>query len=138
MESKAIPDQSITASSFSPPFDARPADWFAPYKGRLRGPTPAWCAHKDQTNTNQWLQIDLGMEMKVTGVASQGQYVRGVKTYYIKYSLDNSTWSTYQESSSNKVTTYTTSWNCKYLKCKLDRGVKSHTVNHNIHVFFCK
>ena len=101
--SSTIPNNQMSASSWAT-LDS--ATTFEPWRGRL-GYTPrCWCAHKDHQDKNQWLQIDFGNFKKITGVTTQGQWRRWVKTYYILYSLDNSTWRTYQENGANEVYKY--------------------------------
>ena len=76
----------MTASS---QWDANHAAWLArlhrPRRGRFMG---AWSSrHK---NHNQWLQIDMGRSMKVTGIATQGRQDadQWVTAYYIYVSSD--------------------------------------------------
>ena len=96
MENGAIPDRNIKASSVYPSrmmiHDAA--------NGRLRfekiGRAGAWCvATNDQ---NQWLQVDLGTEMMISGVATQGRQAinQWVKSYSLSYSLDGRTFYSYQ------------------------------------------
>ncbi|KAK3746636.1 hypothetical protein QZH41_012843, partial [Actinostola sp. cb2023] len=93
IESKEIPDNQITASTY---FDSN----HAPHMGRLNYPfgAHAWCAaNKD---TNQWLKFDLGYTMLVTGIVTQSKgygYPQWVTTYKISYSLDNSNWAYYRD-----------------------------------------
>ena len=65
----------------------------APFLGRLhrakRGRyVGAWCARHN--NHNQWLQVDLGRTMKITGIATQGRQDadQWVTAYWVLYSLD--------------------------------------------------
>ncbi|KAI8514743.1 hypothetical protein Bbelb_073340 [Branchiostoma belcheri] len=94
MESGAIPDDSITASS----------TWddagHEPYRGRLNGVTGvgAWAAG---TNTiGEWLQVDLGEMKTVTGTIIQGRYNydQWVTSYKLEYSVDGLSWITYASS----------------------------------------
>ncbi|XP_078666819.1 lactadherin-like [Branchiostoma floridae x Branchiostoma belcheri] len=93
MESGAIPDASITASSF----------WSTahePYRGRLNGVAGvgAWAA---RTNTiGEWLQVDLGEMKTVTGTISQGRSSQDqwVTSYKLQYSVDGVSWTTYASS----------------------------------------
>ena len=79
MEDRRIPDSRITVSSFHPCYNARlnrPADW---------GTTGAWSAGAN--NLAQWIQVDLGMAKKVSGVVLQGredgdQWVTHYKVQY--------------------------------------------------------
>ncbi|XP_078696172.1 uncharacterized protein LOC144924635 isoform X2 [Branchiostoma floridae x Branchiostoma belcheri] len=90
MESGAILDDSITASSFwDKNFDA--------YRGRLNGVAGAgaWAA---ETNTiGEWLQVDLGEKKRVTGTIIQGRYRnhdQWVTSYKLQYSVDGRRWVT--------------------------------------------
>lgn len=81
-----IKNSAMTASS---QWDANHAAWLArlhrPRRGRFMG---AWSSrHK---NHNQWLQIDMGRSMKVTGIATQGRQDadQWVTAYYIYVSSD--------------------------------------------------
>ncbi|XP_066275207.1 uncharacterized protein [Branchiostoma lanceolatum] len=87
MESGAVPDSHITASSTHP--------HCATNKARLHA-AGAWCANSP-LNTNQWLQVDVGAETTVTGVITQGRPVgnQWVKSYKLRFSRDGTTWSTY-------------------------------------------
>ncbi|XP_078665994.1 lactadherin-like [Branchiostoma floridae x Branchiostoma belcheri] len=92
MESGAIPDASITASSIS--------DGFEPYHCRLNGVAGvgAWAA---RTNTiGEWLQVDLGEMKTVTGTIIQGRSSadQWVTSYKLQYSLDGLNWITYASS----------------------------------------
>ncbi|XP_078576597.1 retinoschisin-like isoform X2 [Branchiostoma floridae x Branchiostoma japonicum] len=98
MESGAIPDGYITASSTHP--------HGALSKARLHsqessdrsqtGWAGAWCA-KDPLTTNHWLQIDVGAETTVTGVITQGRsdVSQWVTSYKLRFSRDGTEWSTY-------------------------------------------
>ena len=58
-------------------------------------------------NRNQWLQVDLGRSMKVTGIATQGHGTTHwwVTQYLVLHSQDGIAFATYREWSSHKVTT---------------------------------
>ena len=66
IESKEIPDNQITASSYY-------SSNHAPRMGRLNYPlgAHAWCA--TSIDTNQWLKFDLGHTMLVTGIVTQSK-----------------------------------------------------------------
>ncbi|XP_066294614.1 lactadherin-like [Branchiostoma lanceolatum] len=89
MESGAIPDDSITASSF------HSAD-LVPYNGRLNGVAGggAWMAISN--TIGQWLQVDLGEMKRVTGTIIQGRRntEQRVTSYKLQYSTDRITWTT--------------------------------------------
>jgi hypothetical protein len=91
-----IPDSSFTATTF---FDNR----YVPSNGRLNSATHGW---GPKTNAqNDHLQIDLGLPYIICAIATQGSNINAewVKTYKISVSLDNSNWTTYQESGADKV-----------------------------------
>ncbi|CAH1256881.1 MFGE8 [Branchiostoma lanceolatum] len=89
MESGAIPDSHITAST------TYPNPVCATNKARLHS-AGAWCANHP-VNTNQWLQVDVGAETTVAGVITQGRPVgnQWVTSYKLRFSRDGTTWSTY-------------------------------------------
>ncbi|XP_019636532.1 PREDICTED: uncharacterized protein LOC109479099, partial [Branchiostoma belcheri] len=104
MESGAIPDDSITASSV--------LTYVQPYFGRLKGTAGVggWAsAGQDRT---QWLQVDLGVIKRVTGIVTQGAFqpvhdqYSWVTSYKLQYSGDGTFWTTYANSDgSDKVFT---------------------------------
>ncbi|XP_048577077.1 lactadherin [Nematostella vectensis] len=102
MESLAISDSAITASSFLEPS-------YEPYYARLNSPRGAvgrgWVP--SHNTAGGFLQIDLGRLVVVTRVATQGRrdYPQWVKTYKIKYSIDFTTWQAFQENGGEKVFT---------------------------------
>ncbi|KAK3753251.1 hypothetical protein QZH41_004465 [Actinostola sp. cb2023] len=94
MESKAIPDARITASSF---YDSN----HAPQQGRLNfqpygSKQGSWAARN--AKAGEWLQADLGKVTKVTGVATQGRSRSNqwVVSYRLQYSLDGKTFKDYE------------------------------------------
>ena len=112
MESGAISDSQISASSqFSSNHAAR--------QGRLnyketRFNSGAWAAGAN--NLNQWLQIDLGQQTKVTRVATQGRnrspswpkfpHLQFVTRYKLQYSNDGENFQCYSEpGGTDKVST---------------------------------
>ena len=97
MEDLRIPDNRISASSYK---SSNPEDFFAPRKARLNL-APGWCAGTE--NKQQWLQIDLAKPVVFGKVATQGNYKRWIKTYYVNHSLDNITWNRYSENGADKV-----------------------------------
>ncbi|KAI8486110.1 Retinoschisin [Branchiostoma belcheri] len=96
MESGAIPDDSITASStYTYALGAN-----KPYYGRLNGVAGrgAW---ESKTNTiGEWLQVDLGKKKTVTGTIIQGRdgFDEWVTHYKLQYSEDDVSWTTYASS----------------------------------------
>ncbi|KAK3753343.1 hypothetical protein QZH41_015284 [Actinostola sp. cb2023] len=93
MESKAIPDARITASSY---YDGN----HAPQQGRLNfqpygSKQGSWAARN--AKAGEWLQVNLGKVTKVTGVATQGRsrVNQWVASYRLQYSLDGKTFKDY-------------------------------------------
>ena len=93
--SDAIPDNSFSASTHRSGNEAS--------KGRLNG-NGAWSPN-EYNDTNDYLQIDLKDQFFVCAVATQGSLSDDHWTtkYKFLYSLDNSTWLTYQENDIDKV-----------------------------------
>ena len=86
MQNGKIKNRAITASSSLNNFHA---PWLARLhrvkRGRYSG---GWTSRVN--NHNQWLQVDLGRTMKVTGLNTQGRHDshQWVTAYYVLYSLD--------------------------------------------------
>lgn len=86
MQSGRIKNAAIKASS---QWDNNHASYLARLKrlrrGKLMG---AWSSRHN--NYNQWIQVDLGKPMKVTGVATQGRAEANqwVTAFYVLYSSD--------------------------------------------------
>eukprot|EP00058_Branchiostoma_floridae_P006902 XP_002592390.1 hypothetical protein BRAFLDRAFT_67255 [Branchiostoma floridae] len=92
MESGAIPNDSITASSY---YDHD----LAPYLGRFNGVAggAAWAA---STNAiGQWLQVDLGglKRVRVTIIQGRGISNEWVRSYKLQYSTDGNSFRTYTD-----------------------------------------
>ncbi|KXJ16438.1 Contactin-associated protein-like 5 [Exaiptasia diaphana] len=93
MQSRAIPDSSIAASSYY-------RSDHAPQQGRLHyrasGRSGSWCAKRNRAG--EWLQVDLGKISTIKGVATQGRYDynQWVKTYTLQYSNNGKTFKKYQ------------------------------------------
>ncbi|XP_078697438.1 uncharacterized protein LOC144925334 [Branchiostoma floridae x Branchiostoma belcheri] len=95
MESGAIPDDSITASS-----------WYTlgvgyePYRGRLNGVAGAGVWSVRTRTIGEWLQVDLGEMKTVTGTIIQGRsnQPQWVTSYKLQYSVDGRSWITYASS----------------------------------------
>ncbi|GCB65858.1 hypothetical protein scyTo_0011924 [Scyliorhinus torazame] len=100
MKSRFIRNNQITASSTYKMWGIDVFTW-APCLARLdkQGKTNAWTA--ELSNKSQWLQIDLLMPKKVTGIITQGAKDFGVAQYVesfkIAYSDDRESWSIYQD-----------------------------------------
>ena len=101
MESRAISDAQISASSEWSPYNAA-------IQGRLNlqaggGNSGAWSAkHIDQ---NQWLQVDLGSIKNITHLATQGRnaHSQWVTSYKLEYSNNGTSFHCYQEHGTDKV-----------------------------------
>ena len=98
MEDRSITDSQITASSFKTDRNKS----FKPAYGRLNNRPSgamggAWCA--GTSDKSQYLQVDLGKEMTLSGVATQGQIdeANWVATYSIQHSKDGTNWKDYKE-----------------------------------------
>ncbi|XP_019635477.1 PREDICTED: fibronectin-like, partial [Branchiostoma belcheri] len=94
MEDGAISDDSITA------FSVLHHSYVQPYFGRLKG-TAGWGAWTPARQDNQqWLQVDLGVIKRVTGIPTQGAHLpvnnhySWVRLYKLEYSGDEFFWTT--------------------------------------------
>ena len=94
MESHVIKDSQITASS---QWDAN----HAAIQGRLNflaggGKQGGWSSRTN--DVNQWIQIDLGANAKVTRIVTQGRnrVAQWVTKYKLQYSGDGNTFHYYQ------------------------------------------
>ena len=94
MQTKTITDAQITASSS---FNSA----HGPSNARLHfrsggGKTGAWSARTN--DKNQWLQVDLGKNLEVTAIQTQGRYEANqwVTSYTVSYSNDGKTFHPYQ------------------------------------------
>ncbi|XP_066270903.1 lactadherin-like [Branchiostoma lanceolatum] len=98
MESGAIPDESITASSFLSP-DGNP------HFGRLNGVAGRGCWIALYSTVGQWFQVDLGEMKRVTGTIIQGRpsYDYWVTSYKLQYSTDRITWTTYARNNGSEM-----------------------------------
>ena len=92
MESGAIPDSSITASSS---FDSR----YLPHRARLNlKEMPSGWQSKTK-GSGEWIQVDLGQVTYVTGIATQGAFNHNTEwmtSYSVQYSGDGKTFVDYQ------------------------------------------
>uniref|UniRef100_UPI00398ED147 lactadherin-like isoform X4 n=1 Tax=Pristiophorus japonicus TaxID=55135 RepID=UPI00398ED147 len=100
MKSRLIGDKQITTSSTYKMWGIDAFTW-APCLARLdkKGKTNAWTA--EVNNQSQWLQINLLVPKKITGIITQGAKDFGVLQYVesfkIAYSDDGLSWSIYQD-----------------------------------------
>ena len=76
MESGAIPDRNIRASSTKPGYDA--------WKGRLNGQS-CWMPAKD--NSTEYIMVTFATAVSIVAIATQGAPMDGcwVKSYSIQY-----------------------------------------------------
>ncbi|CAH1244449.1 PKD1 [Branchiostoma lanceolatum] len=91
LENGLISDGNITASSTHA--DCSTAT--ARLNSTVPGQTTGWCP--ETANTEQWLQVNLGSEVKVAGIVTQGQgggLDAWVTSYKLLYSIDGDTWTT--------------------------------------------
>lgn len=96
MQNGIIPNSRITASSTWDNYhSAALARLWLKRNDPLKG---AWSA--GHNNGYQWIQVDLGRMIRVTGVATQGRedYDQWVVSYVITYSLDGKTFAQYKNS----------------------------------------
>jgi hypothetical protein len=54
---------------------------------------------------NQWVRVDLGQVVSISGVATQGSQYGKVTAYKIRYSYDGRTWYGYPNNASLQVST---------------------------------
>ncbi|NXA47226.1 DCBD2 protein, partial [Nothocercus julius] len=100
MESGVIPDSQITASSILEWSDqAGQVNIWKPENARLKRPGPPWAAFI--SDEQQWLQIDLNKEKRITGIITTGstlpEHYYYVSAYRILYSDDAQKWMVYRE-----------------------------------------
>ncbi|XP_066271043.1 retinoschisin-like [Branchiostoma lanceolatum] len=90
MESGAIPDDSITTSSFQGPD-------YEPYRGRLNGVAGEGAWVSGDSTIGQWFQVYFGKMKRVMGTIIQGRHSddQWVTSYKLQYSIDQITWTTY-------------------------------------------
>ena len=84
---------------------------------RLNDASSSWCASLN--NVNQYLQIDFGKTLTITGIAVQGNPIADswVKDFYFDYGMDLNSLVTYQEYGASKVSFYCSTWSySKYKK----------------------
>lgn len=63
----------------------------------------AWCAAEE--NDEQWLEFDLQEDKEIMAVALQGRYGHSwIKSFYIQYGTNRSTWFCYGSDNGHKVT----------------------------------
>lgn len=92
-----LPDSSFTATSVY--------SRYLPKHGRLHNSPRGWCSRPRGNTPHEYLQVDLGRVFHVCAVATQGNPNQNewTKTFKLKFSLDGSKWSVYQENGADKV-----------------------------------
>ncbi|CAH1233078.1 NRP2 [Branchiostoma lanceolatum] len=89
---ESIPEEAFTASST---LDERHSSFYATIGKTYEDGTAAfWAPATD--DVNQYLQLDMGQPTQLSTVETQGAAGRFVSTYYLRYSLDGVTWTTYK------------------------------------------
>ncbi|XP_028395145.1 lactadherin-like [Dendronephthya gigantea] len=86
--------------------------WTKAARGRLHN-NGQWRAgwRAGANDKNQWIQVDLSKKEVVSGIATQGGYYcyphfcyyRWVKTYYVKHSLNGTTFESYKDEGDDKI-----------------------------------
>ena len=108
MESGAIKDAQITASHWL--YKQENSKHYDPINARLNSKSfgGAWCSSGIEENLNQYIQIDLLKDTKVTGIATQGRskYKEYIEKFQLLYQRDgDSEFRMYNESGTWKVST---------------------------------
>lgn len=105
MKTGHIQDDQISSSSVHQTLNINMFSW-QPSKARLdkQGKVNAWTpSHNDQY---QWLQVDLLIPTKVTGIITQGAkdfgHIQFVGSFKLAYSNDGEKWSIYQDEKQHK------------------------------------
>ena len=91
---RSTPNAQITAGSYYLSY--------YPHMGRLNG-VNGWC-QKTTAITDDYIQVDMGALHTVCAIATQGKKNGSfVKSYKLSFSIDESSWSVYQEQNIDKV-----------------------------------
>ncbi|KAI4896196.1 hypothetical protein NFI96_026430 [Prochilodus magdalenae] len=105
LEAGVVSDAQISASSvweWSRHGDKRSV--WAPSGSRLKRAGLPWAAAN--SDSKQWIQVDLKKEKKVTGIITTGstlpEYQFYVSSYHVHYSSDGHDWKSFQEAGSNQ------------------------------------
>ncbi|MGH0139471.1 UNVERIFIED_CONTAM: hypothetical protein FKN15_043549 [Acipenser sinensis] len=105
LESGVVRNAQITASTVLQwdYLNGLPHVW-GPERARLKKPGPPWAAL--DTNENQWLQVDLKKEKRITGISTTGStmsdYYFYVSGYRVLYSEDGKNWSVFREANADR------------------------------------
>ncbi|XP_042332197.1 lactadherin isoform X1 [Sceloporus undulatus] len=106
MKSHLISDQQITASSVYKTWGIDAFTWY-PHYARLdkTGKSNAWAALYNKQD--EWLQIDLQRQIKVTGIITQGArdfgHIQYVAAYKVAHSDDGKYWTLYKDNKTNST-----------------------------------
>ncbi|XP_053237737.1 discoidin, CUB and LCCL domain-containing protein 1-like isoform X5 [Podarcis raffonei] len=105
LEGRNASDGQITASSFwDETNDIGEVVPWSPVRAWLKVQGPSWAAN--QSNSRQWLEIDLGERRRITGIRTTGSTMLNfnyyVKTFIVNYKNNNSKWRTYKGILSNQ------------------------------------
>ncbi|XP_041115449.1 discoidin, CUB and LCCL domain-containing protein 2-like [Polyodon spathula] len=104
LESGVVRNAQITASTVLQwdNLNGQPTVW-GPERARLKKPGPSWAAL--DTNENQWLQVDLKKEKRITGITTTGStmsdYYFYVSGYRVLYSEDGKNWNVFREANAD-------------------------------------
>jgi len=94
MEDGSIKDEQITAKTWLY-FERRDSRYYRPYFARLnyKKPSGGWCSTDLEDNPEQYVEVDLLYNTKVTGIATQGRYSgqEWVEHFKIEYKRYNET-----------------------------------------------
>jgi hypothetical protein len=106
----SLPDTALTASSYWGNDERH-----APQNAQFRDTETFsnWSA-ANNSSTNEWLQIDLGIERLIVAIGTKGRVLNSqqwVTSYGLCYSLDGSNWTTYQSKGANFIFTGNTDIN---------------------------
>jgi hypothetical protein len=95
LQSLKVANQRTRASSF---YNYNCGPWYARLHNKY-----AWCSRKK--DRKQWLQTDFGTTTRVTRIVTQGRQnaVQWVKSYYVSYSRNGQSFTTYKEGGKTKV-----------------------------------
>ena len=100
-EREKIPENRLTAST-------QYGDYYQPAYGRLHGYRgDGWCA-KEPDRNDDWLQVDIGQEVQVCAVATQGDiyWKTWVTDFKLSYSTDGSNWTIYRDKNGTEVVSF--------------------------------
>ncbi|XP_069034949.1 discoidin, CUB and LCCL domain-containing protein 2 [Lepisosteus oculatus] len=105
LESRVVHNSQISASSVWEWEDVngQPSVW-GPEGARLKKPGVPWAVTVN--NQNQWLQVDLKKEKRITGITTTGStlkdYYYYVSSYRVLYSHDGQQWTVFRETNTDQ------------------------------------